>query len=149
MLVLVYKLTHLTALGGLVLSLLCAAPAVADNHGARPVQVDVELVLAVDVSWSMTKRELEIQRRGYAEALASPAVAKAIAKGPIGRIALTYIEWGGEHWHRTIIDWTLIETRRDLQAFAGKLTIDVSKEWRKTSISGAIDYAVEKLRGNP
>ena len=131
-----------------VLSQLWNAPLHAQDSAVRPIEVDVELVLAVDVSWSMTKRELEIQRRGYAEALSSQAVATAIAKGPIGRIALTYVEWGGEHWHRTIVDWTLIKDRAGLKAFADKLTIDVSKEWRKTSISGGIDYAVKKITDN-
>lgn len=138
------RLAHLVAVSSVLFSLVCTVP----SHAARSVQVDVELVLAVDVSWSMTKKELEIQRRGYAEALSSPAVAKVIAKGPNGRIALTYIEWGGEHWHRTIIDWTTIESHQDLKNFADKLTIDISKEWRKTSISGAIDYAVKKLQNN-
>lgn len=143
-----FKFARVIVSSSAVLSLCWASPGQAAGPSARPVQVDVELVLAVDVSWSMTKRELEIQRRGYAEALSSRAVAKAVASGPIGRIALTYIEWGGEYWHRTIVDWTLIENQQALKNFAGSLTIDVSKEWRKTSISGAIDYAVQKLANN-
>ena len=59
---------------------------------AEDVEVDVELFLAVDVSRSMTVDELEIQRRGYAEALTSPEVLAAIKNGLLGRIAVTYVE---------------------------------------------------------
>ncbi|WP_239059834.1 DUF1194 domain-containing protein [Ruegeria sp. PrR005] len=40
---------------------LCALPLAA----LQMVEVDVELILAVDVSRSMTSDELDIQRRGY------------------------------------------------------------------------------------
>ena len=70
---------------------------------AADVEVDVELVLAVDVSRSMSPRELEIQRRGYASALTSPDVIKAIRSGLLGRIAVTYFEWAGRHSQRTIV----------------------------------------------
>ena len=114
------RFTYLIATSCVALLLWISAPSLA----AQPTEVDVELVLAVDVSRSMTKRELEIQRRGYAEALSSNAVAKAVANGPIGRIALAYLEWGGTHWHRTIVDWTVIESQQDLVNFAAKLTIE-------------------------
>jgi len=138
------RITRLIAMSCVALSLWIAGP----SHAAKPTEVDVELILAVDVSRSMTRRELEIQRRGYAEALSSNAVAKVVANGPSGRIALTYFEWGGTHWQRTIVDWTLIESQQDLKNLAAKLTIEVTQEWRRTSISGAIDHAMGKLQDN-
>ncbi|MEM8792560.1 MAG: DUF1194 domain-containing protein [Pseudomonadota bacterium] len=111
--------------------------------------VDVELILAVDVSLSMTDRELEIQRRGYAEALVSEDVVKAIASGvPHGQIALTYIEWAGPTSQRVMIDWTLIRTRADAEAFAGKLTTAFPDALPRTSISGLIDYAIPRFANN-
>lgn len=110
------------------------------------VEVDLELVLAVDVSRSMTERELEIQRRGYAEALTSDEVIAAITTGMLGRIALTYVEWAGTQ--RVVIDWRLIENRADALAFAEQLTIDFNPALRRTSISGAIDYASTLFAGN-
>ncbi|MEM0988767.1 MAG: DUF1194 domain-containing protein [Pseudomonadota bacterium] len=104
--------------------------------------VDVELVLAVDVSRSMSPRELEIQRRGYAEALTSPDVIAAIQDGPHGRIALTYVEWAGTFSQRTIIGWTLVATAEDAARVAGRLTAKFDDSLRRTSISGLIDYAV-------
>ena len=108
---------------------------------AADIEVDVELFLAVDVSRSMTPRELEIQRRGYAEALTSPQVVNAITSGVLGRIALTYVEWAGSTSQNVIVDWSLISSRADTQAFAAKLTAMFNNSMRRTSISGAIDFA--------
>lgn len=114
--------------------------------GSAPIgaetPVDLELILAVDVSRSMTSRELEIQRRGYAEALVSDDVIQAISLGPNAQIALMYVEWAGYLSQREIVPWTLIRTREDAQAFADKLTAKFNDSLRRTSISGVIDYAL-------
>jgi hypothetical protein len=115
---------------------------------ADDIEVDVELVLAVDVSRSMSPRELEIQRRGYAEALVSDAVVRAIRRGMLGRIALSYIEWAGTRSQKTIVDWTLIGSRADAEAFAAKLTAVFDPSLRRTSISGAIDTAAASFEDN-
>src|SRR5918996_6482577 len=86
-----------------------ATPATADG-----IEVDLELVLMVDVSRSMTERELEIQRLGYAAALQSEAVYAAVLSGLLQRVALSYVEWAGAQ--EVIIDWRLLETREDLEA---------------------------------
>ena len=57
--------------------------------------VDLELVIAVDVSLSMDLDEQRLQRDGYVMAFRDPEVHKAIASGPNGRIAVTYMEWAG------------------------------------------------------
>ena len=56
--------------GALALLLAVFAPVAAKAQ----TPVDLELVLAVDVSGSMTLSELEIQRRGYASALVDEEV---------------------------------------------------------------------------
>lgn len=121
----------------------CLQPAAATD-----VEVDVELVLAVDVSRSMTLREIEIQRRGYAEALVSQPVVNAIGSGPLGRVALTYVEWGGTNWQRVVVDWTVVSSRAEIAAFASKLTTLLDGTFRRTSISGILDYAVRSIDGN-
>lgn len=68
------------------------AALLAGPSGAEDVEVDVELLLAVDVSRSMTPAELEIQRRGYAEALRSDEVISALQGGLLGRVALSYVD---------------------------------------------------------
>ena len=112
------------------------------------VEVDLELFLAVDVSRSMTRREMEIQRRGYAEALTSEPVWKAISGGMLGRIAVTYVEWAGDYDHRVVVPWTLVDAREDAQAIAGALTTHFVDNLRRTSISGIIDYAAPAFDGN-
>src|SRR5690606_33980476 len=68
----------------------------------RPVHareaVDLELVLAVDVSGSIDEEEAILQRKGYIEALNHPQVLAAIKSGYHGRIAVIYIEWAGDHY---------------------------------------------------
>lgn len=122
--------------------LLLATPVRAEG----PMEVDVELFLAVDVSRSMSPGELEIQRRGYAAALRSPEVAEAVRGGMLGRIALTYVEWAGGQYE--VVPWTLIETGDDLQRFAERLTAKFDPSMRRTSISGAIDHAARSLDTN-
>ncbi|MEM7299599.1 MAG: DUF1194 domain-containing protein [Pseudomonadota bacterium] len=118
------------------------------SAAADEIEVDVQLVLAVDVSRSMSANELEIQRRGYAEALASPEVADAIRKGLLGRIAVTYVEWAGVYSQRTIVDWTLISSGADAAAFAAKLTARFDPALRRTSISGVLDEMAKRFDGN-
>lgn len=132
-----------TIMLGLAVALVLALPARSETP------VDVELILAVDVSRSMTMRELEIQRRGYAEALASEDVVRAIGLGgPHGQIALTYIEWAGVYSQRVVVDWTLVRSRADAEAFAAKLTTRFSDTLQRTSISGIIDHSVPRFDGN-
>jgi hypothetical protein len=132
-------------------SVLLACATVAAGPVARAqdgVAVDAELVIAVDVSRSMTPRELEIQRRGYAEALRSDEVLEAIRRGYFGQVAVTYVEWAGAQSQRILIGWTLLRARADAEAFAARLTADFDSSMRRTSISGAIDFAAGLFDGN-
>lgn len=131
-----------------VIILLLTAFLTAHPASAQEIEVDVELFLAVDVSRSMTPRELEIQRRGYAEALTSDEVLAAIARGALGRIALTYVEWSGAGDQRIVAPWAMIETREDAEAFAGQITAHFDDAMRRTSISGAISYAADAFDDN-
>tara|TARA_R110000751_G_scaffold307890_1_gene433842 strand:- start:43961 stop:44806 length:846 start_codon:yes stop_codon:yes gene_type:complete len=115
---------------------------------ASEVEVDVELVLAVDVSRSMTPNELEIQRRGYAEAIVSDPVINAIRQGLLGQIAITYVEWAGTLSQNIIIDWTLISNRSEAEAFAARLTAQFENSMRRTSISGAMDFSSRLFEDN-
>lgn len=123
--------------------LLICSPAV-----AQEVEVDVELFLAVDVSRSMSPAELEIQRRGYAEALISDQVLAAINGGLLGRVAITYVEWAGEHAQRVVVPWVLLQSDADAQAIADRITAQFDKGLRRTSISGALMYAANDFDEN-
>ncbi|MBR9763726.1 MAG: DUF1194 domain-containing protein [Rhodobacteraceae bacterium] len=112
------------------------------------VEVDVELALMVDVSRSMTPRELDIQRRGYAAALTSDAVLSVIGDGFLGRIAVTYVEWAGPGSHRVVVDWTTIGSADEAAIVAGALMESQPAGMQRTSISSALDYAASTLDGN-
>ncbi|MFO1060303.1 MAG: DUF1194 domain-containing protein [Dongiaceae bacterium] len=90
--------------GLLLVLLLPAAPAAAQEQ-----PVDLELVLAVDVSRSMDQDELALQRDGYVDALTHPEVIAAIASGITGRIAIAYVEWAGDGSQAVILPWRLID----------------------------------------
>lgn len=113
---------------------------------AQGIEVDLELVLMVDVSRSMTENELEIQRRGYAEALRSDAVFAATRTGLLQRIALTYVEWAGDQ--QVVVEWRLIENRDDLRTFADSLTTRDDPNFRRTSISEALIFGADHMETN-
>ena len=113
---------------------------------ADGIEVDLELVLMVDVSRSMTERELEIQRLGYAAALQSDAVYAAVQSGLLQRVALSYVEWASGQ--EVIVDWRLLETREDLEAFAETLTTEFNPALRRTSISEALIFGAWSIRSN-
>ena len=72
----------------------------------------------------------------------------AIRSGPLGRVALTYVEWGGADWQRVVVDWTVVGRRDEIEAFASKLTTLLDGIFRRTSISGILDYAARSIDAN-
>jgi len=125
---------------GLLISLHCA-------QAQEPV--DIALVLAVDVSRSMSPRELTIQREGYAAALNHPDVVRAISQGAYGRIAVTMFEWAGENSIGEVFGWTLVETGADADQLSAIVRNSKPLGLRRTSISGAILHALERLDEAP
>ena len=118
-----------------------AATSQEQPHGAPPVAVDLELVLAADGSGSIDDAELALQRQGYAAAITDPAVLSSIAAGPLGRIALAYVEWGGPDSQHTIVDWTVIDGPESAAGFAATLRQRPRAARGWNSISGALDHA--------
>ncbi len=110
--------------------------------------VDVELVLAVDVSLSMSFDELEIQRHGYAAALENDRVIQAILDGVHGKIAVTYVEWAGNATQRVVVPWTRIASSDEARAFASRLTAIPPSRARRTSISGALRFSATLFDDN-
>jgi hypothetical protein len=106
-------------------------------------KVDVALVMAADVSRSVDNEEFKLQRQGYANAITSDRVLKAVAAGPHGAIAVCFIEWSGPDEQRVVADWTVIRDGESAQPFA-KTLIEAERSFAgRTSISAAIDVAME------
>lgn len=117
----------------------------AQQSSAPLEEVDVALVLAVDVSYSMDLDELALQRNGYIEAFRSKQLHDAVAKGAVGKIAVTYFEWAGGHFQHIVKPWTIIDTPQSAIAFAEELGEAPTRRGRRTSISGAIDLSMALL----
>jgi hypothetical protein len=109
---------------------------------AGSTAVDLELVIAVDVSTSMDGWERRLQQDGFAAAFRHPSVVDAIESGPLGRIAVTYMEWGGERGQRVVIPWTLVDGRASAGAFADRLSARLpGRIGLGTAIGDALDTA--------
>lgn len=130
------------------LALPSSALAQAEPYDPDAIEVDVELLLLVDVSRSMTPNELDIQRRGYAEALISPEVLTAVNGGMLGSIAIAYVEWAGSYAQRVVQDWAIIRTREDAQAFSDAIMMDSTMGMRRTSISSALTVGANYFADN-
>lgn len=111
--------------------------------------VDVALVLAVDISFSMDLDELALQREGYIQALTSPLVLDVIRKGMVGKVAVTYVEWAGISTRNQIADWTIIEDAASAEAFVQKLREAPIRRARRTSITTAIEIGLDRFRQAP
>jgi hypothetical protein len=125
---------------------IAAVVAVWTTPAAAQTGVDLELVIAVDVSLSMDLEEQQLQRDGYVAAFRDPELHRAITSGPLGRIAVTYMEWAGPSSQRVIIPWTLIDSPAAARAFADRLAERPIARERLTSISAALQFAHALLK---
>lgn len=127
---------------------LLSPPATAQAAGERQ-PVDLELLLAIDISGSVDPDEARLQREGYAKALIDPQVIKAIRGGIHGRIAVAYFEWADDFTHNQVLDWTLISDLGSAQAVSARLLEAPIRIGRRTSISGAIIAAMPRFAASP
>ena len=104
--------------------------------------VDIELVLAADVSISVDNNEFQLQREGYASAITSEAVLNAIRAGPHHAIAVCFIEWSGPSRQRVVADWTVIRDGEMATVFANTLRTAPRSFADATAIGSAIDFAM-------
>jgi len=128
----------------LTLVLTLSSPAV---RAADPV--DLLLVLAADVSRSVTEPKFKLQREGAAAAITHPEVVRAITSGPNRRIAVCFVEWATAGQQNVVIDWTVIDDGEAARSFGDKL-VELPRSFAgSTSISHAIDFSVIQLERAP
>src|SRR5262249_13774628 len=111
------------------------------DKGASAIPVDVELVLAVDVSYSMDPEEQALQREGYITGLTSREFLHALRAGMHGKVAVTYFEWAGPYDQKIIVPWRLIDGPEAADAFANEIARAPYRRASRTSISGALNFA--------
>jgi hypothetical protein len=116
---------------------------------AAGTAVDLQLVLAADVSRSIDDRRFRLQREGYAAAIADPRVVRAMTGGRYKQLALTYCEWSSPSQQMTLVDWTLIDGQESAEGFAGQLLLPPRPFAASTAIGEAITYAAREFERCP
>ncbi|MCC7275498.1 MAG: DUF1194 domain-containing protein [Alphaproteobacteria bacterium] len=109
---------------------------------AAPPPVDLELILAIDVSGSVDAEEARLQREGYVSAFRDPDIVAAIRSGMVGRIAVFYFEWASAHENRVVLDWHVVGDAASAAAYADRLSAMPIMRGRRTSIAGALEFAL-------
>ena len=117
--------------------------------GVGAQTTDLLLVLAADVSRSIDESEFTLQRKGYSAALTDPRVLAAIRGGTTGTIAICFVEWSGAGEQNVVADWTVIHDEEDAGGLAAAINAAPRSFIGRTSISGAIDFAMERLAAAP
>jgi hypothetical protein len=128
-------------LSGVLALLLCVG-------SGRAETVDVQLVLAADVSRSIDNDEFKLQREGIATALQSPEVLRAIRSGPIGAIAISFVEWSGSGEQNVVLDWSVIRDEEGAAVVADQILKAPRSFVGRTSISEGIDFSVKRLEAS-
>jgi Protein of unknown function (DUF1194) len=129
------------------LALAAGAPVAAQTAVAA---VDLQLVLAVDVSGSVNQVRFELQRDGYVAAFRHPHVLAAIRSGPTGAIAVTVTQWTGPALQFQVVPWTRISDAASAEDFAAAIERAPRQLFGGgTSISGAMDHAMSLWRVSP
>jgi Protein of unknown function (DUF1194) len=128
-----------------------AAPRIAEMPGAKgssAVEVDVELVMAVDISYSMDYDELALQRDGYVQALTSTEFLNALKQGINAKVAVTLVEWAGVNDQRIVLPWRLIDGPASAETVAAEMARAPVRRAYRTSIAGALMFAAALFEGN-
>jgi uncharacterized protein DUF1194 len=128
-----------------LLGLIVAIALVAVGGGSALAQapVDLQLILAVDVSGSVSDERFKLQKQGYAEAFRNWRVLEAIRSGSAQAIAVTMTQWTGPSQQAQVVPWMVISDEASMLAFADAVERTTRQLYGGgTSISGAIDHAM-------
>ena len=130
---------NIVRLGVSVLALVAWSSFAPAAQQSGPQQVDLKLVLATDVSGSISDEELQLEREGTAEAFLDPQVIKAIETGSLGRIAVSMIDFSSQGIGKVVIDWQIIHDKNNAASFAGTVRDLPRTPGRRTSVSSALE----------
>ncbi len=141
---------------GAIISVLLASSASAAQTQPTPMapatpppqQVDLELVIATDVSGSVDNNEAWLQRKGVADAFRNKDVINAIRAGSLGRIGVVYVDFSSRFYNQVVVDWRVINDEKSSNALADTLVRTPRTFGRGTSLSDAIEFGVMLLETN-
>jgi hypothetical protein len=123
-----------------------AAPAAPSSPAAAEAKVDVELILAVDVSYSMDMDELALQREGYALAVTSKEFLQALKTGPTGKVAVTYFEWAASTDQKIVVPWRVIDGPESLRLALMHIEVEIENPAGRGAQQGIADVRNEDVR---
>ena len=118
------------------------------DRSPSAIPVDVELVLAVDISYSMDPEEQALQREGYITGLTSREFLQALRSGMNGKVAVTYFEWAGPYDQKIVVPWRMIDGPESADAFASEIARAPYRRASRTSISGALNFGKPLFDGS-
>ena len=118
------------------------------DRSPNAIPVDTELVLAVDVSYSMDPEEQALQREGYITGITSREFMQALRGGMHGKVAVSYFEWAGPYDQKIVVPWRLIDGPEAADAFANEMARAPYRRASRTSISGALTFAKPLFDGS-
>jgi hypothetical protein len=133
----------------IILALILAAGALVPAPALAGDDVDLLLILAADVSRSIDAAKVQLQRDGYAAAISDPHVLDTIKSGRVGRIGLSFVEWSGVGAQHVVIDWTAIGDGASAKDFGDRLLEAPRSFADRTSISSAIEFAMDQFTHTP
>ncbi len=129
-------------------ALLCLSIApLAPARAQEAPRVDVQLVLAIDSSSSVTMDEFYTQLEGYSAAFRHPDLLKAIQSGPERAVAVSLFEWSSGGQQTVNFPWRVLQSEADLHAFADELAVAPRLViGGETAVGDAIDFAVQLFK---
>jgi hypothetical protein len=117
---------------------------------AAQTAVDLQLVLAVDASGSVSEQRFELQKQGYVAAFRSPLLLRAVRSGGRQAIAVTMVQWTGPAMQVEVVPWRLVDDEASMLALAAAIEgVPRQLFGGGTSISGAIDHAMTLFPNAP
>lgn len=132
----------------MLVAILAGAVETNADQTRQDISVDLELVLAIDASFSIGVDERDVQRLAYVDAFRNPEISRAITSGPYRRIAVVYVEWAESGHQRIVLPWRMIASQDDAVRFANDLEAAPVQRSGATSISGALRFSASLFHGN-
>ena len=129
--------------------LLAVMTLTAAGHAVAAEPVDMELIIAVDVSSSVDENEYRLQMGGIAAAFRNPSVLDAIRSLGPGGLAVLVMQWSDNREQAPVTGWRVIRSAADAVAYARELREAPRViPGGQTSIAGAIEFAMGELATN-
>ena len=116
---------------------------------ARAATVELELILAVDSSFSVDRKDFDLQMTGLARAFRDPRVIAAIRASGGHGIAVCLVQWA-DNWGQVLaVEWTAVRDAGQATALAHRLERTPRLlVGASTSITGALKFAMRQFEGN-